>query len=167
MPKRKATTRTYMIMDIREDLDARLTIREIAAKRGLTTTEVARYRRGIKRGAVLVPEGSIFHMPKARYRALNRTDAGNAKFYFGRNPPKSIGEAVEYIRKEFQLELPYNTVKGYLKRWGVPIPTPTRGRGAPPSLARRNAALRGDLEVLIAQYPDAVPTPLLKEILNG
>lgn len=81
------------------------------------------------------------------------------------DPPATLTDAWKRLN-QFGVKCTPTQAKRYLIKWGLPVPKPTRGRGAPPKVNKKPEALRSELIVLCMQHPDAVPTALIKELLE-
>lgn len=81
------------------------------------------------------------------------------------NPPTTLTDAWKRLN-QFGVKCTPTQAKRYLIKWGLPVPKPTRGRGAPPKINKKLEALRSELIVLCMQHPNAVPTALIKELLE-
>ncbi len=81
-------------------------------------------------------------------------------------PPKTQREAWERIQQA-GVRCGTHMVPKYLKRWGLPVPRATRGATAPRRLNKQLEELKSAVRVLCMQHPDAVPTALIEELLDG
>lgn len=83
------------------------------------------------------------------------------------NPPKTQREAWERIQ-EAGMRCGTYMVPKYLKRWGLPVPAATRGATAVNKRPNKKfEELKSAVRVLCMQHPDAVPTALIEELLDG
>lgn len=82
------------------------------------------------------------------------------------DPPATQKDAWERMN-QYGIKCGPSMVKRYLAKWGLPIPEPTRGPNAKNKTPNKKLeALRSELVVLCMQHPDAVPTALIKELLE-
>lgn len=82
------------------------------------------------------------------------------------NPPATQSEAWERLN-EFGVVCTPSMTPRYLRKWGLPVPAPTRGVNAGKHSNKPLERLKSELRVLCMQHPDGVPVDLIKELIDA
>lgn len=83
------------------------------------------------------------------------------------NPPTTIMDAWRRMQS-FGVKCSRQHAPKYLRQWGLPVPAATRGATAVNKRPNKKLEeLKSAVRVLCMQHPDAVPTVLIEELLDG
>lgn len=81
------------------------------------------------------------------------------------DPPSTLTDAWKRLN-QYGVKCTPPGAKRYLIKWGLPVPTPTRGPGSPPRKNRKLEALKSELRVLCMQHPSGVPVAAIEELID-